>query len=127
MGRRLRRFMAGRITVTPQNEETVEKEVSEIPLLDLSDAAVKKVIRSAKKRGYVTHDQVNALLSSKEVKSEQIEDILAMFSKMGVNVVQNEEATYDEGKDREEEEKEEPEGENELVEVQQNKVPAKAA
>jgi RNA polymerase primary sigma factor len=50
------------------------------PLLDLSDAAVKKLIRSAKKRGYVTHDQINALLSSEEVKSEQIEDILAKFS-----------------------------------------------
>src|SRR5260370_19645891 len=50
-----------------------------------------------------------------------------MFSAMGVNVVQNEEATYDQEKDRKEEEKEEPEGENELVEVQQNKVPAKAA
>jgi RNA polymerase primary sigma factor len=122
---------ASKTNATPQKEEVPKKEVPETPpdspLLDLSDAAVKKLIRSAKKRGYVTHDQVNALLSSKEVKSEQIEDILAMFSKMGVNVVQNEEATYDEGKDREEEEKEEPEGENELVEVQQNKVPAKAA
>jgi RNA polymerase primary sigma factor len=49
------------------------------------------------------------------------------FSEMGVNVVQNEEATSDEEKDREEEEKEEPEGDNELVEVMQNKVPAKAA
>ena len=62
----------------------LEKEGRETPpgspLLDLSDAAVKKLIRSAKKRGYVTHDQINALLSSGEVKSEQIEDILAKFS-----------------------------------------------
>ena len=54
----------------------------ETPLLDLSDAAVKALIRSAKERGYVTHDQINALLSSEEVKSEQIEDILAKFSEM---------------------------------------------
>jgi hypothetical protein len=73
--------------VTPQKEEVPEKEGSETlpdsPLLDLSDAAVKKLIRSAKKRGYVTHDQINSVLPSEEVNSEQIEDVLAMFSEMG--------------------------------------------
>ena len=76
--------MANKTKVTPQKEEMPEKEGRETPpgspLLDLSDAAVKKLIRSAKKRGYVTHDQINALLSSEEVKSEQIDDILAKFS-----------------------------------------------
>src|SRR5260370_13254085 len=113
--------MASKIKVTPQKGEVLEKEgpetQSDRPLLDLSDAAVKEPIRSAKKRGYVTHDQINALLSSEEVKSEQIEDILAMFSAMGVNVVQNEKATYDQKKDRKEEEKEEPEGENTPLQV----------
>jgi Sigma-70 factor, region 1.1 len=52
-------------------------------LLDLSDAAVKKLIRSAKKRGHVTHDQINSVLPSEEVNSEQIEDVLAMFREMG--------------------------------------------
>ena len=47
------------------------------PLLDLSDAAVKKLTHSAKKRGYVTHDQINSVLPSEEVNSEQIEDVLA--------------------------------------------------
>src|SRR5450759_3682314 len=84
--------MASKIKVTPQKEEMLEKGGPETPLLDLSDAAVKELIRSAKKRGYVTHDQITALLSSEEVKSEQIEDILAMFSEMGVNVVETEEA-----------------------------------
>jgi len=113
-----------------EKEEAPEKEASEapdtpLPLLDLSDAAVKKLIRSAKKRGYVTHDQINAVLPSEEVNSEQIEDILAMFSEMGVNVVETEEATEEEGGEREEAE-EEPEAESgELVEVQQ-KVPAKS-
>jgi RNA polymerase primary sigma factor len=73
--------------VTPQKEEVPEKDGSETlpdsPLLDLSDAAVKKLIRSAKKRGYVTHDQINSVLPSEEVNSEQIEDVLAMFSEMG--------------------------------------------
>jgi RNA polymerase primary sigma factor len=113
-----------------EKEEAPEKEATEapdtpLPLLDLSDAAVKKLIRSAKKRGYVTHDQINAVLPSEEVNSEQIEDILAMFSEMGVNVVETEEATEEEGGEREEAE-EEPEAESgELVEVQQ-KVPAKS-
>ena len=76
--------MASKTKMTPQKEEMLEKEGRETPpgrpLLDLSDAAVKKLIRSAKKRGYVTHDQINALLSSEEVKSERIEDILAKSS-----------------------------------------------
>ncbi len=111
-------------------EEAPEKEAAEapdapLPLLDLSDAAVKKLIRTAKKRGYVTHDQINSVLPSEEVNSEQIEDVLAMFSEMGVNVVETEEATDDEEKEREEAE-DEPETEGgDLVEVQQ-KVPAKA-
>ena len=95
------------------------------PLLDLSDAAVKKLIRSAKKRGYVTHDQINSVLPSEEVNSEQIEDVLAMFSEMGVNVVETEE-TSEEGEEQREEADEEAESESgELVEVQQ-KVPAKS-
>src|SRR5215475_1768633 len=113
-----------------EKEETPEKEASEtpdtpLPLLDLSDAAVKKLIRSAKKRGYVTHDQINSVLPSEEVNSEQIEDVLAMFSEMGVNVVETEEPS-EEGEEAREEPDEEAESESgELVEVQQ-KVPAKS-
>jgi hypothetical protein len=59
--------MASTIKVTPQKEKIPENEGSETlpdsPLLDVSDAVVKELIRSAKKRGYVTHDQINALLS----------------------------------------------------------------
>ena len=57
----------------------LEKEGPETPVLDRSDAAVKELIRGAKKRGYVTHNQINALLSSEEIKSEQIEDILVQL------------------------------------------------
>src|SRR3954452_8028519 len=109
-----------------KENEAPEKEVPDapLPLLDLSDAAVKKLIRTAKKRGYVTVDQINAVLPSEEVNSEQIEDVLAMFSEMGVNVVENEEADSDEEAPRDEPE-EEPEAEaGELVEVQRA-VPAK--
>src|SRR5713101_398639 len=103
-----------------EKEEAPEKEATEapdtpLPLLDLSDAAVKKLIRTAKKRGYVTHDQINSVLPSEEVNSEQIEDVLAMFSEMGVNVVETEEAETEE--EHKEEAEEEPEAEGELVEV----------
>ena len=121
--------MASKTKVTPQKEEMLEKQGPETPpdspLLDLSDAAVKKLIRTAKKRGYVTHDQINSVLPSEEVNSEQIEDVLAMFSEMGVNVVETEEAS-EEGEEPREEAEEEAESESgELVEVQQ-KVPAKS-
>jgi RNA polymerase primary sigma factor len=69
--------MASKIEAASQKKEMLEWEGSEIPpdrpLLDHSDAAVKELIRSAMKHGYVTHDEINALLSSEEVKSEQME------------------------------------------------------
>ena len=99
--RRLWRFMASKTKMTRQKEKVPEKEgpaPPDSPLLDLSDAAVKKLIRTAKKRGYVTFEQINSL--SKEVNSEQIEDVLAMFREMGVNVVETEEASEEEGSAR---------------------------
>src|SRR5260370_30378679 len=118
--------MASKTKVTPQKEEVPVKEGPETPpespLLDLSDAAVKNLIRTAKKRGYVTHEQINLL--SKEVNSEQIEDVLAMFSEMGVNVVKTEEASDDEEQREEPEEEAEAES-SERVEVQRA-VPAKS-
>ena len=84
------------------------------PLLDLSDAAVKRMIKAAKKRGFVTYAELNAVLPSEEVNSEQIEDILAMLNEMGINVVEAEEA--EEGEAEEKEEEEEAEG-GDLVEA----------
>jgi RNA polymerase primary sigma factor len=71
--------------------EGAAPETQDSPLLDLSDAAVKKLIKVAKKRGYVTYEELNAVLPSEEVTSEQIEDIMAMFSDMGINVVDEDE------------------------------------
>src|SRR6516162_2909234 len=112
--------MASKTEETPQKEKMPEKEGPETlpdsPLLDPSDAAVKKLIRNAKKRVYVTHEQINSVLPSEEVNSEQIEDVLALFSEMGINVVETEEAEQEEEQPGEEpEEEQEPEGE--LVEV----------
>src|SRR5499426_956986 len=121
--------MASDIKATSRKEDLPEKETPESapdrPLLDLSDVAVKKLIRSAKKRGYVTHDQINSVLPSEEVNSEQIEDVLAMFSEMGVNVVETEEPGEEAEEAREEAEEEAESESGELVEVQQ-KVPAKS-
>ncbi|CAM5764292.1 RNA polymerase sigma factor RpoD [Labrys miyagiensis] len=74
-------------------EETPETEApsQDSPLLDLSDAAVRALIKRAKKRGYVTHEEINNVLPSDQVDGDQIEDVLAMFSEMGINVVENEE------------------------------------
>jgi RNA polymerase primary sigma factor len=121
--------MPSKPKVMPQAEPVPAKKGPETPpdspLLDLSDAAIKKLIRTAKKRGHVTHDEINSVLPSEEVNSEQIEDVLAMFSEMGVNVVETEEVS-EEGEEQREEAEEEPESESrELIEVQQ-KVPAKA-
>src|SRR6185312_5971180 len=64
---------------------------SDGPLLDLTDSAVKKFIKAAKARGYVTMDELNKVLPSEEFTSEQIEDTLAMLTEMGVNVIESEE------------------------------------
>src|SRR6478672_5750164 len=111
--------------MTLPSEEMLEKEGPETPLLDLVDAAVKELIRSAKKDGYVTHDQINALLSSEQVKSEQIENILAKFSELGVNVIETKEVELEAEMASPEEPDEEAEGENELIEVRQQPTPAK--
>jgi RNA polymerase primary sigma factor len=89
-----------------------------LPLLDLSDAAVRKMIKAAKKRGYVTHEQINAVLPSEEVTSDQIEDVFAMLNEMGINVIETEEAeTEESGGEEAREEPEEDESDGELVEV----------
>jgi len=67
------------------------------PLLDLTDQSVKNMIKTAKKRGYVTHDELNAVLPSEEFSSEQIEDVLAQLSEMGINVVDSETDVDDDG------------------------------
>src|ERR1700742_2350582 len=105
-----------------KKDEAPEKETPEattdapLPLLDLSDAAVKKMIKLAKKRGYVTYEQINAVLPSEEVTSEQIEDILAMLNDMGINTVEQEEHDSDEEEKPAEEAEEEESSDGELAE-----------
>jgi RNA polymerase primary sigma factor len=77
-------------TAQVEEREASSGESSDGPLLDMSDAAVKKLIKAAKARGYVTYEEINSVLPSEEVSSEQIEDTMAMFADMGVNVVESE-------------------------------------
>ncbi len=86
-----------------KGQEGAAVETADSPLLDLSDAAVKRMIKAAKKRGFVTHDELNAVLPSEEVSSDQIEDIYAMLNEMGINVVDSEDAEGDEEESKEEE------------------------
>src|SRR5262245_42899108 len=118
--RRLWRLMASKTEETSQKEEMLEMEgpgtLPDSPLLGLSDGAVRELVRSAKKRGYVTRDEINSALPSEEVNSEQIEDVLlAMFSEMGVNVV--EKPREKEEEPRAEAEEEARSESSELVEV----------
>jgi RNA polymerase primary sigma factor len=97
-------------------------EVADGPLLDLTDAAVKRMIKLAKKRGFVTYVELNAVLPSEEVNSEQIEDILSMLNEMGINVVENEEQEEATSEEASEEEEESQGGE--LIEAVQTKAVA---
>ena len=65
-------------------------EATDGPLLDMNDATVKKFIKSAKARGFVTYDELNKVLPSDQNSSEQIEDIMSQLSEMGINVVESE-------------------------------------
>src|SRR5450830_611330 len=94
--------MASKAKATQGKEVVPEKDAegapeSPLPLLDLNGAGVKKMIKAAKKRGYITFDALNAVLPSESTSPEQIEDIMAMLSEMGINVVETEEADSEDG------------------------------
>src|SRR4249920_1419020 len=79
-------------TAEAEDQEQPQAEASDGPVLDMSDAAVKKLIKTAKARGFVTYDELNEVLPSEEVSSEQIEDTMSMLSDMGINVIDTDEA-----------------------------------
>ena len=83
-------------------EEETENETQDGPVLDLSDASVKKFIKKAKARGYITHDELNKVLPSDEVNPDQIEDIMSTLSEMGISVVDSEEEGEEESEKKSE-------------------------
>jgi RNA polymerase primary sigma factor len=82
---------------TEENNRDDENEQG----LDLSQADVKGMITSARKRGYITYDELNSVLPPDQVSSEQIEDVMSMLSEMGVNVIEAEDAEEEEAKSTE--------------------------
>ncbi len=76
---------------TEDKDQAADAPERDSPLLDLSDQAVKRLLKTAKAKGYVTLDQLNSVLPSEEVSSDQIEDLYAMLSDMGITVVETEE------------------------------------
>jgi RNA polymerase primary sigma factor len=98
-------------TTKTEEQETPAAETTDSPVLDLLDAAVKRLIKVAKARGYVTYDELNEVMPPDEVSPDQIEDIMTMFSDLGINVVdaeEVEEAAAAEPIDEEEEERQSP-------------------
>ena len=83
-------------TKASEKEPAARPEQTDGPLLDLARQDMKKFVAKAKERGYVTHDELNAALPQDQVSSEQIEDIMAMLSEMGINVIENEEQDQEE-------------------------------
>ncbi|MCR5872354.1 MULTISPECIES: RNA polymerase sigma factor RpoD [unclassified Sphingomonas] len=70
-------------------------ESGDAPLIDLNEGSIKKLVARAKKRGYITVDQLNEMLPQDQFTSEQIEDVMSALSDMGVNVVENEDVGED--------------------------------
>ncbi len=82
--------------------ETAEKvDGGDAPLIDLNDASLKKLIARAKKRGYLTYDELNEALPQDQMTSDQLEDIMSALNEMGVNIVENEDASEEEKQDEE--------------------------
>ncbi|MBL4612280.1 MAG: RNA polymerase sigma factor RpoD, partial [Emcibacter sp.] len=94
--------MAENTADTENNMTSKQDDTQDGPLIDASQASVKKMLSDAKKRGYITYDALNAALPQGEMSSEKIEDIMTMLSEMGVNVV--DEADGEEAEEAEEKE-----------------------
>ncbi|WP_425044014.1 RNA polymerase sigma factor RpoD [Primorskyibacter sp. S87] len=86
--------MAAKDNTDDRKPDDQEQEIS----LDMSQAAVKKMIAEAREKGYITYDQLNQVLPPDQVSSEQIEDVMSMLSEMGINIIEDEEAEEEEQK-----------------------------
>jgi RNA polymerase primary sigma factor len=82
-------------TGTGNGSDTESADAKDAPLLDLNEASVKKLLARAKKRGYITYDELNEALPQDQMSSEQIEDIMSALSEMGINIIENDEPADD--------------------------------
>ena len=81
--------MASKTAITAETETPLD-DAPDTPLADASDQAVKKMLAKGKERGYVTYDELNAVLPQDRMSSEQIEDTMSMLSELGINLVESE-------------------------------------
>ena len=80
------------------NDDRKQDADANEPMIDMSQAAVKKMIGDARERGYITYDQLNTVLPPDQVSSDQIEDVMSMLSEMGIQVTEEHESEEDEDK-----------------------------
>ena len=104
-------------TIKTEKKTTNDQDNSN-SLLDMSQSSVKKMMAQAKARGYITYDELNEFMPPEQVSSEQIEDVMAMLSEMGINVIESEEAADDDDDSGDTEPSEETGSSRELVAAQ---------
>ncbi|MEO0485230.1 MAG: RNA polymerase sigma factor RpoD [Pseudomonadota bacterium] len=80
------------------NDDRKADDAGNEPMVDMSQAAIKKMIGEAREKGFITYDQLNQVLPPDQVNSEQIEDVMSMLSEMGINIIEDEEAEEEEQK-----------------------------
>ena len=83
---------------TQSERESEDEKDNDAGLVDFNATDVKKVLKRAQKRGFITHDEINALLPNDEMTSDQIEDVMSQISEMGIAVVETEEEAEEQGK-----------------------------
>src|SRR6478609_1363371 len=76
---------------TMASDDTTDT-TDDAPLIDLNEASIKKLLAKAKRRGYITVDELNEALPQDQMSTDQIEDVMSAISEMGVNIVENDEA-----------------------------------
>ncbi len=94
-----------------EDSKNQKEEDNSIPLLDLNQSSIKKLINQAKSKGYLTYSELNDTMPPGEMSSEQIEDIMTALSEMGITLIESDE----EQEDKQENESSESESSKELV------------
>ena len=94
-----------------EDSKNQKEEDNSIPLLDLNQSFIKKLINQAKAKGYLTYSELNDTMPPGEMSSEQIEDIMTALSEMGITLIESDE----EQEDKQENESSESESSKELV------------
>jgi RNA polymerase primary sigma factor len=84
--------MATKLAVKKAEAKQIQAEGQDAPLIESTNAGVKKLLKAGKERGFITYDELNMAMPSDEMSSEQIEDIMSQLSELGINVVEDEDS-----------------------------------